>query len=241
MRLAIISDVHGNLEALGAVWADMQELGVDKVYCLGDSVGYGPDPQAVVDELAARGVAGVMGNHELGLTDDASLEWFNSQARAALETTRGLLKPATLASFADLPRHLSVHGLRLVHGLPPDSPLTYLFEASDTELVRVMSGLEEEISLVGHTHELGLVRLKARRVEHQPLQEGRTELTRDARWLINVGAVGQPRDGDPRAKYVVVEPGEGWVELRRVAYDAEPTKAKILARGLSPIYADRLG
>jgi predicted phosphodiesterase len=239
--MAIISDVHGNLEALRAVWADLTAAEAAEVYCLGDSVGYGPDPEAVLGFLREKGVQSVMGNHELGLAEPAYLDWFNPQARQALIRTKELLSAESLAYIAGLPRVLIVRGIRLVHGLPPESPTTYLFEASDGRLAAEMAAVAEEICFVGHTHELGLVRVKDGDVKHLKLAGGRRLLPSDARWIVNIGSVGQPRDGDLSAKYALYDPVERELEIRFVPYDPTETKRKIRERGLGEIYAMRLG
>jgi len=241
MSVAIISDVHGNLEALLAVWQDLSSQGAEEVYCLGDSVGYGPDPEEVLTFLRGERVESVMGNHELGLADPAYLGWFNPQARQALVRTRELLSQDNLDYIARLPRMLVRHGARLVHGLPPESATTYLFEAADGLLAAEMAALPEDICFVGHTHELGLVRVADGAVSRLVLGRGERQLEQGPGWIVNVGSVGQPRDGDLAAKYALYDPGARRLEIRFVAYDASETKRKIRERGLGEIYALRLG
>ncbi len=239
--MAIISDVHGNLEALRAVWADLTAAEAREVYCLGDSVGYGPDPEAVVSFLRKKGVESVMGNHELGLADPASLDWFNPQARQSLLRSGELLSPESLAYISQLPRVLIRHGVRMVHGLPPESAATYLFEAADGRLAAEMAAVPEDICFVGHTHELCLVRVKGGDVKRLGLSRDRRLLDSDARWIVNIGSVGQPRDGDLSAKYALYDTEERELEIRFVPYDPTETKRKIRDRGLGDVYAMRLG
>lgn len=240
MRLAILSDIHGNLEAFQAVLADLEGQGADELLGLGDLVGYGPDPEDVVRLARQMGVRSVMGNHELGLSDPACLAWFNPQARHSLELTRAMLSDESLAYLADLPRWRAAHGCRLVHGFPPDSPTTYLFEADEARVAQVMEELPERICFVGHTHELGLMSVRQGRVRVRPLRQGEVMLEHEGRHLVNAGSVGQPRDGDNRAKYLLYEPDTGRLELRRVAYDIAAVAAKITARGLPEANARRL-
>jgi predicted phosphodiesterase len=241
MKIAVVSDIHANLEAWRAVAADLEGQGAEEVYSLGDNVGYGPDPEPVLAELAAAGAASVMGNHELGLADPAMLGWFNPQARQALEATRRLMGPESLAGLAGLPRFLSVHGLRLVHGAPPDSATDYLFALSPAELAAAMAATPEDVCLCGHTHELALWRVEEGGAGRRRFPRGPLVLEPGGGWLANIGAVGQPRDGDPRAKYVLWEPGARRLTLRKVAYDYRPTQKKIVERGLDAVYARRLG
>lgn len=241
MRIALISDVHGNLEALQAVWADLTACGAAEVYCLGDSVGYGPDPEAVVIFLRDQGVESVTGNHELGLSDPAYLDRFTPPARQSLLRTRELLSPEILAYLAQLPQVLLRRGVRMVHGLPPESVATYLFEAADGRLASEMAALAEEICFVGHTHQLNLVRVAGGDVKHLGLGNERRLLKPDACWIVNIGSVGQPRDGGFAAKYALYDPATRDLEIRFVAYDPTETKRKIRERGLGDVYAQRLG
>ncbi len=237
MKLAVISDIHGNLEALQAVLADLEEAGVEEVVSLGDNLGYGPDPAAVLELLRRRGVASVMGNHELALLEPGYLHWFNQQARRALLITRDLLVPEQLAYLDSLPSHLVRRGVRLVHGLPPDSITTYLFETSNPHLRRLLARLPEPLSFVGHTHQLQWVCLERGRVKRRGFSPAPLRLRQDCRYLINSGSVGQPRDGDPRAKYVIYDLERATVEARLVPYDFPRTIAKMRRLGLPEVYA----
>jgi len=241
MRLAVLSDIHGNLEAFQAVLADLAAAGVDQTALLGDVVGYGPDPEECVRLTRERGFACVMGNHELALSDKLRPAWFNPIARRSLEQTRGMLGDQSLAWLAGLPLYLVVGSCRLVHGAPPASPTIYYFELGRPEIVKRMDRIGEPLCLVGHTHNLGLTRLAPDgEVERFPLGQGRCALEPNHRYLINAGAVGQPRDGDRRAKYVIVDSQAAELEVRYVDYDVETTVNKILERGLPEFNARRL-
>lgn len=241
MRLAILSDIHGNLEALQAVLEDLDRQGVDRTACLGDVVGYGPDPEEVVALVRGRGLPCVLGNHELGLTDVRQRRWFNPPTRESLRVTRSLLSAGSLAWLGGLPRALVLEGCRLVHGFPPDSVVTYLFEVGDEQLQVEMARLAEEVCFVGHTHLLELVSLGPGGLSRRPLKQGVTVLEAGGRHLVNAGAVGQPRDGDSRAKYVIWDDRARELSVRCLEYDHAATAAKILARGLPEINARRLG
>jgi predicted phosphodiesterase len=238
-RLAVLSDPHGNLEALTSVLADMDAQAADAAVCLGDAIGYGPEPEAVVALLRARNIPLVMGNHEHGIADTAQLCRFNPQARQALERTACLLLPDTVTFLAGLPHFLSRFGARFVHGCPPDRVNTYLFGVKDVALPALFERFPERICFVGHTHELALVSFDGTTARRGDLPES-LRLTPGLRYIVNVGAVGQPRDGDNRAKYVLWEPVAGTLTVRRVAYDIQKTVDRMQELGLPQVYADRL-
>lgn len=240
MQVAIISDVHGNLEALQAVLCDIELCQAEEIVCLGDSVGYGADPQAVVSELRRREVPAILGNHELGLRDPTMLEWFNPPTMRSLLITRGLISPDTMRYIEDLKPTMVWRGALLVHGAPPDSVTTYLFELGKKELAGVLKSMEQRICFVGHTHQLEIVGFDGTRLEISPLREGSLSLRQDWKYLLNVGSVGQPRDGDNRAKYVLWDPDEGLIQVRFVPYDIGSAAAKILERGFPSMNATRL-
>ncbi len=240
MLLAVLSDIHGNLEALEVVLRDIGLMLPDAIVNLGDIVGYGPDPEAVVQILRERGIPSVMGNHELGLADPSYRGWFNPQARQALDVTASLLSAESLEYLCGLPRFLVLGGARLVHGFPPDSVTEYLFEASEGEVRRAMESLAQDICFVGHTHEVMHYCLTDK-LRRRDLAAGVNRLDPRGRHLVNAGSVGQPRDMDPRAKYLLFEDEAMTLELRLLEYDHGSTASKIIARGIPEIYARRLG
>ena len=241
MRLAVLSDIHGNLEAYTAVLADVDQAGADRIALLGDIVGYGPDPEACVELTRRLGLPSVMGNHELGVSKRAELAWFNPSARRSLEQNMEMLSQASLDWLASLPVFLVLGSCRLVHGAPPDSPRTYYFELNREEILRRMGLIDEAFCLVGHTHELAMAHLPASGgLERLTLSQGVRELKPGDRYLINVGAVGQPRDGDNRAKYVIVDHQASTLEVRYVKYDVQATVDKIRRLSLPEFNAERL-
>ena len=240
MRIAVLSDIHGNLEALKEVLADLDRRDVDRTVSLGDNVGYGPEPEAVVQTLRERNIPSVMGNHEWALGRPENLGWFNPTAREALERTEALLSEASLSRCRSLPASLTLEGCRFVHGIPPDDVITYLFQADAVDLERTLRAMEEETCFVGHTHDLLLVELGSEGLEAKRLGEGLHGLRDEGRRLINAGSVGQPRDGDNRAKYVIWDPEARELEVRFVSYDIHRTAAGIVAAGIPQVYADRL-
>lgn len=240
MRIAVISDIHGNLNALRRVLDDIESQQAEDTVCLGDTVGYGPEPEECLSLVRERGIAMVMGNHEQALADPAFLDGFNPHAREALRHTATFLSLDSLDYIRQLPRFIVRHGARFVHGLPPESVGTYLFQADTRKLRGIFEAARERICFVGHTHELLLVWYDGERVTKDELRPGLNPVVPSYRYIINVGSVGQPRDGDNRAKYVIWNRKAHTVELRRVEYDYKDTAAKIIARGFDKRYAERL-
>ena len=235
-----MSDVHGNLEALTSVLADMDDQGVFDVVNLGDMVGYGPEPEACVHLLRSRGIPSVLGNHEHGLVEAQARGWFNPQARKALDRTRALLSDDSLMYFRTLPRTLEVAGALFVHGCPPGLVSKYLYELDRNALRETFDLYAHHLCFVGHTHELERISLEKGDLERGELGKGRHALHPEARYIINAGSVGQPRDGNNKAKYLIWEPEKARIEVRFVAYDIAKTAARIVEVGLPTVYADRL-
>jgi diadenosine tetraphosphatase ApaH/serine/threonine PP2A family protein phosphatase len=139
-----------------------------------------------------------------------------------------------------MPSYLDRHDCRLVHGAPPDSPSIYLFELSDARIPAVLDQAGRRLCFVGHTHDLELVSEQDGQVWHEPLGQGEISLAPDKRYIVNIGSVGQPRDGDNRAKYAIIDVEQGSLEIRFVAYDIAATVKMIKERGLPAIYGQRL-
>jgi predicted phosphodiesterase len=240
MRLAVISDIHGNLEALEAVLADIESQGADQIVCLGDCVGYGPEPENVINEIRRRNIATVIGNHEMALRDPEQLSWFNPLARLSLEKTLTLLSPASITYLEELPFSQVVAGSRLVHGYPPESPRTYLFQKTLYELKKDFQVMPERICFVGHTHDLEIVTFDGTGVTRRALGQDVVTLNRSNHYIISVGSVGQPRDGNNNAKYVLWNQTADALEVRYIPYDIARTVAKIRDAGLPEQHAARL-
>ena len=241
MMLAVFSDVHGNLEALRAVLQDMEEQGADELICLGDFIGYGPDPEAVCHIIEERGIPSVLGNHELGLKNRDIRAWFNPVSLKALDITRQLLPPPCREFAISHPQAIVRDDMRFVHGCPPDKVLTYLFELEDEELLEIIQEMPESLCFVGHTHELGLVTLKDGDLTREEIEPGERVLEPGNKYIVNIGSVGQPRDGvDKRAKYALWEPETRRLVIRAVTYDAQATVDKMRALGMPDSYAVKL-
>jgi diadenosine tetraphosphatase ApaH/serine/threonine PP2A family protein phosphatase len=240
MKIAVLSDIHGNMDAFEQVLADIDDRGVASVLSLGDNIGYGAEPERVVQALKTRGIPSVIGNHELAAKKPGFLGWFNPAARTSLTMTFRMLSAESMAFIAGLPDYRVIHGCRLVHGFPPDSPTLYLFQVPPERQQKVLRDLPERICFVGHTHVLNLVSHDGSMLADVAFQEGTNPLDPALQYLVNIGSVGQPRDGDPRAKYVIWDTAESILDIRCVAYDAEAAAAKIIAAGMPAEHAHRL-
>lgn len=240
MRIAIIADIHGNLDAFQCVLADMPTAAVDAVYSLGDNIGYGPQPEEVLALIRHHSIPSVMGNHELAIADPVILRWFNPTARTAIERTRDMLSEASIADIRKLPMVLTAQQCRFVHGFPPDSPITYLFQVNDNALQQAFATITERLCFVGHTHELLMISFDGKRLQRHDLAPGEFPLDPACRYLINAGSVGQPRDGNNNAKYVIWDTTTGCLDIRFVPYDIASVVKKIMDAGLPESLARRL-
>lgn len=240
MRLAIISDIHGNIEALNQVLADIDDHQMDKIINLGDNIGYGPDSEAVLACIIDRDIPSLMGNHELALLEPEILEWFNPAARESLAKTRETLSDASWAYIKTLEKAMVVDGHTFVHGFPPDSVMTYLFDVAPWKLDHAFKTSMEQLCFVGHAHRLETVINDGKKIVREPLRRGLFHIDSSKQYIFNVGSVGQPRDTDNRAKYAIFDDESETLEIRFVQYDIVMTADKIIAAGLPKIHADRL-
>ncbi len=240
MRLAVISDIHGNLEAFLAVLKDLDREQPDLVVSLGDNVGYGAQPEEVLNLLRARNIPSVMGNHELAVAQWADRSWFNPSALISVDITRGLLSEKSLRYIRTFPPSLILAHSLLVHGFPPHSAFTYLFQVEDEPLKAALGSLEQSLCFVGHTHELAKVCYDGENFSREEISCGLVPLSPFGKCIINAGSVGQPRDGDYRAKYVIWDQGKGILHVRGIPYDAESAARKILERGFPAVNAQRI-
>ncbi len=240
MKLAVISDVHGNLTALEAVLADIDALGIRDIVSLGDMVGYGPHSEGVVRLFRERDIPTVQGNHDRAMAEPRYLKWFNPVARRSLEATRRMLSGESLDFIGSRPHFLTRNGCRFVHGFPPDSLTTYLFQVTGDRIRTAFADFPETCCFVGHTHELTLVDHDGVNASRRPLREEIVPLRPGHRYIVNIGAVGQPRDPDNRAKYGVYDADARSIEVRFVAYDIQKTAQAIVDAGLPQSHADRL-
>jgi len=232
----ILSDIHANLEALSAVLADAAGR-YDRILCLGDLAGYGADPNPVCEWSREKATAIVRGNHDRACSGMESLEDYRPAAAASAVWTAGQLTPGNIEYLSRLPRGpLRYDDFDLTHGSPEDED-EYLVTLADASPLR--DALTAQLTFFGHTHIQGGF-LLARRATRRIAPEGVLELEADHFYLVNPGAVGQPRDGDWRAAYAIYSPAQRLVEYRRVEYDVDRAASKIRAAGLPSALAARL-
>jgi predicted phosphodiesterase len=239
MRVAVLSDIHANLVALDAILAAIGS--VDAVWQLGDIVGYGPEPDGVVDRLREVGAVGVRGNHDAATLGEIDLEWFNDDARRAVEWTRAHASPATLAYLRALPEVVVRDGAALVHGSFREPIWEYVTHApvARASLARLVDhGVT--VGCFGHTHLPRIFRGDDGRVESITPEDGST-LTLDERpVLLNPGSVGQPRDGDRTSAGLVLDLERREARWFRTPYDIAAVQATMRGAGLPERLAARL-
>jgi predicted phosphodiesterase len=240
MRIAIFSDIHGNMDAFQEVLIDIEKGFIDAIFCLGDNIGYGPEPEEVLRVLQEKTIPSVLGNHEMACLDISMLHWFNPAASESLKKTIQMLSTGSVKFIAGLKQSMVAHDCRFVHGFPPDSPVIYLFQVSQKKICRYMSQMKERICFIGHTHELRIIEFDGERCIPDLLKRGVTQLKGQNRYIVNVGSVGQPRDGDNRAKYVILDTDRDIIDVRFVRYDIEKVVKKIIAAGLPEVHANKL-
>jgi len=237
MRCAIVSDIHANLEALSGV---LERIDVaDSLLCLGDTVGYGPNPNECVALIRERASAAVLGNHDVGAIDNHGLAYFNPAARRAIEWTQTVLSAENVAWLDSLGYEFRTPDYLLVHGAPVDY-FTYILDMSAAR--DAFAATDAPLIFVGHTHIADYYALvPGEGLQHQFMQHGGSlELADGVRYLINVGSVGQPRDLNPEASFAFYDPAARRVEWVRVPYPFARTQAKIEAAGLPAALARRL-
>jgi diadenosine tetraphosphatase ApaH/serine/threonine PP2A family protein phosphatase len=236
MRVAVLSDIHANLVALDAVIASLGS--VDGIWHLGDVVGYGPDPDGVVERLGSLGAVGVRGNHDAAAIGAIDISWFNPDARAAMEWTRERISETTRAWLAALPEHHVEGEFSLVHGSPRDPTWEYIVSLP---IARAnLAALETPFGLHGHTH-LPMVWAEADgQVEQIAPAAGSAFALDHRRALLNPGSVGQPRDGILTASYVVIDTGAGSCAWHRVPYDIPAVQAAMTDAALPRRLVERL-
>lgn len=241
MRYAILADIHSNLTAFEVVLKDILERGgADQIWCLGDVVGYGPDPRECIELLQQHDHICVAGNHDWAAVGKVSIADFNPDAAAACHWTSQQLGPEDVAYLENLPLRLETHDFTLVHGSPREPIWEYLL--STYEARANFERFSTRFCLVGHSH-VPLVFEDKSEASSPLLSELPLETPLrlgEHRLIINPGGVGQPRDGDPRAAYAIYDAEEGTLWHFRIPYDIAATQKKMMELGLPPRLAARL-
>ena len=238
MRIAVFSDIHANLHALEAVLAEVDGESVDALWCLGDLVGYGPRPNECVDLVRERATLSLCGNHDLAVLGAIDIAEFSEEAARAAQWTRELLGHAQGEWLAGLSPTAELDGAQLFHGSPRDPVWDYVL--SEDVAYSSLQATTAPLVLVGHSHvALALAWDGTTMTGGLAPFETTAELP-DRRWLLNPGSVGQPRDGDARAAWLLLDTGAGRASFRRVEYPIEQTQAEMAEADLPPALAVRL-
>jgi len=238
MRVAVVSDIHSNLHALEAVLAAFGAEAPDELWCLGDVVGYGPRPNECCAAIADRADVCLAGNHDLAVRGTIDLEEFGGEAGIAARWTRTVLEPAAQAFLEPLEPAGSAHGVALYHGSARDPVWEYVL--SDEGALATLELADAPLVLVGHSHVALQVVQSGDEVDGGIARGGTERVLDGVRALLNPGSVGQPRDGDPNAAYLLLDLDARHASFRRVEYDVQRTQREMRDAGLPEMLAARL-
>lgn len=242
MNVAVISDIHANLPALETVLAEIDEHGIDEVWCLGDAVGYGASPNECLDLLKERCSILLAGNHDLAALGAIDISTFSPSAAEAALWTREQLNPASLDLLRELRGHAStpLEEVGLYHASPRDPVWEYVIDSDLAE--DVLDVQAERVCLIGHSHiALYFTRMdELSRIASELAPDGTVRNLTAGKWLVNPGSVGQPRDGDPRASWIELDSETMSAHFHRVEYPVDTAAEAIRDAGLPPHLADRL-
>ena len=237
MRVAVISDVHANYHALEAVLEQIDAARVDAVWCLGDTVGYGPRPNECCERVEARADRCLVGNHDLVALDKLNVSDFNDEAAAAAVWTSSVLTPESRVFLESLRPVGQAGGVDLYHASARDPVWEYVLTEEAARATFELSSAP--LILVGHSHVALALTLDGDNVAGGLAPAG-TEADLNGRWLLNPGSVGQPRDGDPRAAWLLLDLERRFAAFHRVPYSIEDTQSEMRERGLPRALATRL-
>lgn len=238
MRIAVLSDIHANYHALEATLAAVDAEGVDELWCLGDTVGYGPRPNRCCATVAERAALCLAGNHDLAVTGALSVDEFNGDAATAVRWTQKVLEPEALSFLESLSPSAQRRGFDLFHASPLDPVWDYVL--SEQAAYFSFQATEAPVVLVGHSHLALAISWQAEELGGGLAQPDAEVDLGGARWILNPGSVGQPRGGDPRAAWLLIDEEARRATFRRVPYAIKQTQAEIRERGLPAGLAARL-
>lgn len=239
MRYLIISDIHSNLEALDAVLAAAKEHGFEKIICLGDFVGYGANPDECVEKIAGlSNTAAVLGNHDAAVIDVTQRELFNPVARAGILYSEANLAESSTDYLRNLPLVIDSHLDFLAVHSSPYKPDAWVYVVEPLEAADAFHVMTHPLAFIGHTHFPAVHSDNGSITPFAP--QNHIKIDQGKKIMVNVGSVGQPRDGDARAAYVIYDSDARTVRIHRVGYDVDRAATKILDAGLPPMLADRL-
>jgi predicted phosphodiesterase len=237
MRIAVLSDIHANYHALEAVLASVDAAGVDELWCLGDTVGYGPRPNRCCTVVRDRAAICLAGNHDLAVIGTLSVEEFNGDAAAAVRWTQNVLEDDARTFLAGLEPSAERSNVQLFHGSPIDPVWDYVL--SEAAAFLSFKTTSAPLLLVGHSHLALALSWDGADLGGGLVGEDEVDLS-EKRWLLNPGSVGQPRGNDPRAAWLLIDDDARRATFRRVPYAVERTQAEIRERGLPEGLAARL-
>ena len=241
MRVAVITDIHSNRHAFEAVLGALDAAGTEEIWCLGDLVGYGAEPDACVELARERADVCLAGNHDLAVTGALGIEEFSRGAAISARWTREVIEDENLEFLRSLEPQGEQQGVGLYHGSPRDPIWEYVLSEQLAE--RCLDEAAQRVSLIGHSH-IAVAFARGGPGEDPivaPAGAGASADVAEGEWLINPGSVGQPRDGDPRAAWLLLDTAESRAEWQRTEYDIEGAAAAIRAAGLPDSLAERLG
>jgi diadenosine tetraphosphatase ApaH/serine/threonine PP2A family protein phosphatase len=237
VRYALLSDIHGNLEALTDVLKAVDEMGIKRMICLGDVVGYGANPNEVIEIVRERADATVRGNHDHAAIDPSEEVYFNEWAIEAIRWTREQLTDESRSFLEELPYVSRLDDVLLVHA-SPGQPKKWRYILSPQAAAGEFDAFEESFCFIGHSH-VPMIVLRTE-VGTSELLQDEVALPAEARVIMNVGSVGQPRDGDPRACFAVLDLEDRSASLVRVSYSVKTASSKIIKAGLPHFLGERL-
>ncbi|MFH1269860.1 MAG: metallophosphoesterase family protein [Candidatus Omnitrophota bacterium] len=237
MRYGVFSDIHSNLEAFDAVIEAYRKEKIDRYLCIGDAVGYAANPNECVRKVKTLAKVTVSGNHDWASVGLSSADYFNPFAKEAVSWTRRNLDEQGRNFLEGLPLVYKNGDLTLVHGTL-DDPGDFNYMTDAIIAARTFELLETDICFVGHTHVAGTFIESENGIRYQ--EDSNIDIKEGSRYIINAGSVGQPRDGDPRAAYCIYDSDKKCVRIKRVSYDIQATRKKIISGGLPEFLGDRL-
>ncbi len=237
MRYGIVSDIHSNLEAFEAVLDALSKEKIDRYICVGDIVGYGADPRACIKKVRQLNIVTVLGNHDAGCIGFTDLSYFNEHAKAAVIWTKEILNQSDLEYLKTLRLVIEMGDFTLVHGTL-DNPEAFHYMLDTYRALRSFDAMKTRILFVGHSHVPGIFEYKKDNLKY--FYQKKIKPSENAKYIVNTGSVGQPRDGDSRASFVIYDTDQNEIYIKRIEYDIEKARKKILKTDLPPILADRL-
>ena len=242
MRIAIISDIHSNLEALTTVFADIDQQNIDTVYCAGDIVGYGPNPNECIELVQERCSKLVLGNHDAAVFDKVMAKDFNANAQIAVNWTAATLTNDSYRFLQTLPMREEIDDITLVHATPYDPHMWYYISSIEDARFN-FHFFNTRTCIIGHTHIPGVISLPDPASDLKIWQKETLSFDIDspeAKQIINVGSVGQPRDNNPQSSYVIYDNSEGSITFRRLDYDIAAYQEKMHTIGMPEFLSQRV-